>query len=40
MDIDNITCIKSYMIKRKIADTSFNPVFYMLLAEKFPGIFP
>ena len=39
LDID-ITSIKSLIIKRKLYTHPFNPVFFMLLAEKSHEIFP
>ena len=40
MEIDNITTIKGSIINRKSYTYRFNPVFFMLLAEKSPEIFP
>ena len=34
MDIDNITNVKSFIINRRSYTNPFNPVFFMLLAEK------
>ena len=40
MDIDNIISVKSSIINRKSYTPPFNPVFFMLLAEKSPEVFP
>ena len=36
INISNITSIKSPKMKREIVHTPFNPIFFMLLAEKSP----
>ena len=40
MDIDNITSIKSTIIKEKSHMHPINPVCFILLAEKSPEIIP